>query len=952
MRCAGHREAIMREVLGTLNAWSDCLGLRPLFGREVVVAGGSPTSFSELLRQLRLGAGLTQEELAAAARLSSRSVSDLERGINRTARRDTARLLADALNLAGDERDAFELVAQGRAESASLVALLAAGGAAVMSSPVSRRQSAAAFVARYRRHVLEHHGLIEPPDFDRRRRVPVADLYVPPLIVQVADGDPLTGSRGTAAASGRTVDLQTLAEEIGRTVLLGDPGSGKTTAANVMMNYQASGQDQRVPFLVTMREFAAADPLERSVAGHIEHKLDSFYQCAPPAGLVVQLLSAGSAIVIFDGLDELIDPARRSEVTAAVERFCAEYPLTPVLVTSRVVGYDQARLDDTQFVRFLIDRFDEERVAAYVRNWFALEYLHDETEAQQSVRAFLEESAGITDLRSNPLMLALMCILYRGQGSLPRDRAGIYEQCSGLLFRKWDSRRRIQQSLRAGHLVEPALRHVAWWLFTRGQAQPAVSEREIVAHIADFLHGRGIEDFDESRQAAEELVGSCRGRMWVFSDCGTSALGEVLYSFTHRTFLEYFAAAHLAIESESPEQLARQLAPRVARHEWEVVGELAVQIKDRSSSRGADRIYEALLAERRRRSPAGRAGVLEFLARCLRSVSPAPATVRLVTAAILDHLFSGNPDDTERHRPLCALLACCSEQRAVVSDAISMRINGMVQSPDPDIQLGGLHLAIFLPFGEQRTDYGPGLPGSSQLARFWWRRTAEHLQAHAAMITAMAANDPEVRMGAIWWDVITVGQALGMPGGPDLLFTNPAGNFGGRWTSYLPQAAQELIIQGNRAGTSGYPITDLAAFGHYLAEAQHLPWVGELPDLRPYLRYDRWKQPDAADLTRVPVDPFAYLGAAAALCIAVESAEPGSPAIEDQPLRSSVIGDLYPYIARRQYANSLSEHADLPVPEPFNRIFYDWANRKINFTANNRQDPDPVAAQPSRTPSG
>ena len=55
--------------------------------------------FAGLLRQLRVRAQLTQEELAEAAQLSPRSVSDLERGINRTARKDTAELLAGALGL-------------------------------------------------------------------------------------------------------------------------------------------------------------------------------------------------------------------------------------------------------------------------------------------------------------------------------------------------------------------------------------------------------------------------------------------------------------------------------------------------------------------------------------------------------------------------------------------------------------------------------------------------------------------------------------------------------------------------------------------------------------------------------------------------------------------------------------------------------------------------------------
>jgi DNA-binding XRE family transcriptional regulator len=65
-----------------------------------VVAEQSGGGFAGLLRQLRVEAGLTQEELAEAAGLSPRSVSDLERGIHRTAHKDTALLLAGALGLA------------------------------------------------------------------------------------------------------------------------------------------------------------------------------------------------------------------------------------------------------------------------------------------------------------------------------------------------------------------------------------------------------------------------------------------------------------------------------------------------------------------------------------------------------------------------------------------------------------------------------------------------------------------------------------------------------------------------------------------------------------------------------------------------------------------------------------------------------------------------------------
>ena len=63
--------------------------------------------FGERLRRLRAAAELTQEELAERAGVSARSISDFERGVPHTPRRDTLGLLADALGLAGPERAAF-----------------------------------------------------------------------------------------------------------------------------------------------------------------------------------------------------------------------------------------------------------------------------------------------------------------------------------------------------------------------------------------------------------------------------------------------------------------------------------------------------------------------------------------------------------------------------------------------------------------------------------------------------------------------------------------------------------------------------------------------------------------------------------------------------------------------------------------------------------------------------
>ena len=86
------------------------------------MGGQAGLSFGGLLRRLRDDAVLTQEELAEAAQVSQRAVSDLERGINRTAHNDTAQLLAGALNMTGPARELFVAAAGGTAPATDVLA--------------------------------------------------------------------------------------------------------------------------------------------------------------------------------------------------------------------------------------------------------------------------------------------------------------------------------------------------------------------------------------------------------------------------------------------------------------------------------------------------------------------------------------------------------------------------------------------------------------------------------------------------------------------------------------------------------------------------------------------------------------------------------------------------------------------------------------------------------------
>jgi predicted ATPase/DNA-binding XRE family transcriptional regulator len=72
------------------------------------------SSFGALLKHHRSRAGLTQEALAQRAGISDRAVRSIERGAQRTSHVQTVRLLADALNLCGQDRAIFELAARGQ----------------------------------------------------------------------------------------------------------------------------------------------------------------------------------------------------------------------------------------------------------------------------------------------------------------------------------------------------------------------------------------------------------------------------------------------------------------------------------------------------------------------------------------------------------------------------------------------------------------------------------------------------------------------------------------------------------------------------------------------------------------------------------------------------------------------------------------------------------------------
>jgi hypothetical protein len=507
------------------------------------------------------------------------------------------------------------------------------------------QETIGAFVEAYRRQVAQREGSILPPDFDRQRKRSLDALYVPP---QLAPG----AARGDGDEE-RSCTYDAFLERVDRTVVLGDPGGGKSTLTKRIATdvctlelpplLGALAAAPSVAVRVTLRAYGARKQQHGcSLLEFVEEQARSRYQMPTvPTGVFEYLLRNGHALVLLDGLDELTDTSYRREISADVESFATLFPATPMLVTSRQVGYDEAPLDDGRFQRFGLAPFDEEQVRTYAAKAFSLDEPAPVQVDSELVASFMTESEAVADLRSNAMLLGLMCNLYRGQGYIPANRPDVYEKCAVMLFERWDQQRGIRAPLPFESRLRPAMQHLAHWIFEEPGLEDGVTYARLVEKTTEYLHERRFPDLDEAREAAVEFVELCRGRAWVFTDIGTTATGEPLFQFTHRTFLEYFTAQHVVRTHPTPEALATFMLPKVGRREWDVVLQLAAQIQSRNVEDSSDALVRLLLDDAH--GPRG-ANTIAFACALLSSLVPFPQTTVDVTISATERVVEALAD--------------------------------------------------------------------------------------------------------------------------------------------------------------------------------------------------------------------------------------------------------------------------------------------------------------------
>ena len=291
--------------------------------------------------------------------------------------------------------------------------------------------------------------------------MPIDELFVAPRIAR---------SKREKQAEPETISFQDFSSNLGRMIVLGNPGGGKSTLTVKLCHDLASdaGRERRLtPLLVILREFGSQKKLSNcSLIQFLSLQAASRYQLEPPPGAFEYLLLNGRALIIFDGLDELLETSFRQEVTANVEAFCRLYPAVPALVTSREVGYEQAPLDENTFTLCRLSPFDDSQVSEYAHKWFDRDEDYTVQQRQQKAKAFITESSLVPDLRGNPLMLGLMCNLYRVEGYIPKNRPEVYGKCSLMLFERWDKARDILVPLPFEEHIRPAMQDLAYWIYS------------------------------------------------------------------------------------------------------------------------------------------------------------------------------------------------------------------------------------------------------------------------------------------------------------------------------------------------------------------------------------------------------------------------------------------------------------------------------------------------------
>lgn len=308
---------------------------------------------------------------------------------------------------------------------------------------------------------------------------------------------------------------------------------------------------------------------------------------------------AGRVLWLLDGVDE-VPPAQRKEIWQAIAAMHhGVYGGCPWLATCRVLSFKDEEAPPKAHVTTL-QPLNQAQIERFVERWYeALVAQGQKSKAEGEALGRQLRHAAQTNLRElapNPMLLTIMALVQTYRGTLPDERAKLYQACVETLLVRWQQHKdgvdepTVAASLGVSHAqLEELLAEIAW------VAHSKAPEREDSADIGE----------DELIKLARKALGGSLIKAGLFIEyterrahllVGKGGEGERFYSFPHRTFQEYLAACHLA----SVRRFGPQ-APRLASQGdmWREVLTLATGelVFNRSSWEYALQVVERVLPE-------------------------------------------------------------------------------------------------------------------------------------------------------------------------------------------------------------------------------------------------------------------------------------------------------------------------------------------------------------------